>query len=90
MQEKIREIIQQSILVKQDVLEYGDLLKRIGKIVEEIVPCFENGHLVYFVVTGAVPLMRNILQRNSPDGFIRIVLHYLQKHCIAIQVILQQ
>ncbi len=37
MQEKIREIIQQSILVKQDVLEYDDLLKRIEKIVDEIV-----------------------------------------------------
>ncbi len=52
MQEKIREIIQQSILVKQDVLEYDDLLTRIEKIVDEIVRCFENGHRVYFCGNG--------------------------------------
>ena len=52
MQEKIREIIQQSILVKQDVLSYDDLLRTIEKIVDEIVRCFENGHRVYFCGNG--------------------------------------
>jgi D-sedoheptulose 7-phosphate isomerase len=52
MKEKIREIIQQSILVKQGVLDYGDLLKRIEKVVDEIVRCFENGHRVYFCGNG--------------------------------------
>ena len=52
MQEKIKEIMRQSILVKQDILEYGDLLERIEKVVNEIVRCFENGHRVYFCGNG--------------------------------------
>src|SRR6187549_3391758 len=52
MQEKIKGIMQQSILVKQDILEYGDLLQRIEKVVNEIVRCFENGHRVYFCGNG--------------------------------------
>jgi len=52
MQEKIKGIMRQSILVKQDILEYGDLLQRIEKVVNEIVRCFENGHRVYFCGNG--------------------------------------
>ncbi len=52
MQQKIKDIIKQSIQVKQDILEYDDLLNMIEKVVDAIVHCFENGHRVYLCGNG--------------------------------------
>lgn len=52
MQERIKAIIKESILVKQDVLEYEGLLNTIEKVVDALVQAFENGHRVYFCGNG--------------------------------------
>ena len=49
---KIKEIIQSSIDVKQQVLQNEELLKTIKTIVEVIVSAFKNGNRVYFCGNG--------------------------------------
>src|SRR6266550_1521142 len=50
--EKIKDIIQSSIEVKQQVLQDEELLARIEKVVEVIAAAFKNGNRVYFCGNG--------------------------------------
>ena len=50
--EKVREIIQASIDVKQDVLKDETLLKNILSIVDIIVKALKNGNRIYFCGNG--------------------------------------
>jgi D-sedoheptulose 7-phosphate isomerase len=49
---KIKDIIQSSIEVKQQVLQDEELLARIEKVVEVIAAAFKNGDRVYFCGNG--------------------------------------
>jgi len=49
---KIKDIIQSSINVKQQVLQSEELVNTIGKIVNVIVNSFKNGKRVYFCGNG--------------------------------------
>lgn len=49
---KIKEIIEASIHVKQQVLANEELLKTIEKIAEVIVAAFKNGNRIYFCGNG--------------------------------------
>ena len=50
--QKIREIIEASIKVKQDVLNSDELLNTVAKVVDEIVAAFRQGNRVYFCGNG--------------------------------------
>jgi D-sedoheptulose 7-phosphate isomerase len=50
--EQIKNIIQSSIDVKQNILENGDLLKAIAGVVNTIVEAFKKGNHVYFCGNG--------------------------------------
>lgn len=50
--EKIRDIIQESINVKQQILEDGSLVKTMQECVDVIVKAFENGNKVLFCGNG--------------------------------------
>lgn len=50
--EKIKEIIQASIEVKQQVLQNEDLVRTTGKIVEEMVAALLRGNRIYFCGNG--------------------------------------
>jgi D-sedoheptulose 7-phosphate isomerase len=50
--EKIREIIQSSINIKQQVLDNEELLSTVGKVVDVIVEAFKEGNRVYFCGNG--------------------------------------
>jgi D-sedoheptulose 7-phosphate isomerase len=50
--EKIKDIIQSSIDVKQHVLENDELVATIQKIVDVIVKCLKNGNRIYFCGNG--------------------------------------
>lgn len=52
MKEKISEIIESSIKVKQEVLKSDELIDTIGKIVDVIVKAFKNKNRVYFCGNG--------------------------------------
>ncbi len=52
MEEKIKNIIQQSILVKQNILVNADLLLSIQAVVTEIVLAFRAGNRIYFCGNG--------------------------------------
>jgi len=52
MTDKIKKIIQASINVKQQVLQSGELIGAIEKVVEVIVKAFQNGKHVYFCGNG--------------------------------------
>jgi D-sedoheptulose 7-phosphate isomerase len=49
---KIKEIIQSSINVKEDVLQNEELLKTIETVIDVIVTAFKNGNRVYFCGNG--------------------------------------
>jgi D-sedoheptulose 7-phosphate isomerase len=50
--EKIKDIIESSINIKQQLLENKDLLQMISVIVDKIVIAFRNGNRVYFCGNG--------------------------------------
>jgi D-sedoheptulose 7-phosphate isomerase len=50
--EKIKDIIQASIQVKQHLLEDEELIERINTVVEVIVDAFKRGNSVYFCGNG--------------------------------------
>ncbi|MFI5129798.1 MAG: SIS domain-containing protein [Chitinophagales bacterium] len=50
--EKIKEIIESSINVKQQVLQNEELLNTINKVIDEIVVAFRHGKRVYFCGNG--------------------------------------
>jgi D-sedoheptulose 7-phosphate isomerase len=52
MNETIKKIIQSSIETKQKVLENGQLITSIEKVIEEIVRAFQSGKRVYFCGNG--------------------------------------
>jgi len=52
MKEKITDIIQRSITVKQSILNHGDLLTTIEAVVTELVIAFRAGNRVYFCGNG--------------------------------------
>jgi D-sedoheptulose 7-phosphate isomerase len=52
MQEKIKDIIRQSIQVKQDLLQYEGLIQSIEKVVDAIVDAYQKGHRLYFCGNG--------------------------------------
>ena len=52
MTEKIKDIIQASINVKQKLLQSEELIDAIEKVVEVIVKAFQNGKRVYFCGNG--------------------------------------
>jgi D-sedoheptulose 7-phosphate isomerase len=49
---KIKEIVESSINVKQQVLQNEELLKTIEKVIEVITTAFQNGSRVYFCGNG--------------------------------------
>ena len=49
---KIKDIIQSSINVKQQVLQNEGLIATIEKVVQAIVKAFQNGKRVYFCGNG--------------------------------------
>jgi D-sedoheptulose 7-phosphate isomerase len=52
MENKIKEIISQSIQVKEQILQDQNLLNTIGKCVDAIVAAFKNGNKVLFCGNG--------------------------------------
>lgn len=52
MTQKIKDIIEESVLVKNKLLADDALLKTIGDIVQLIVDAFRQGHRVYFCGNG--------------------------------------
>lgn len=52
MKEKISDIIQGSIKVKQSILEHADLLTTIEAVVTELVIAFRAGNRIYFCGNG--------------------------------------
>ena len=52
MKDKITEIIQQSIAVKQNLLDQSDLMSTIEAVVTELVITFRAGNRVYFCGNG--------------------------------------
>jgi D-sedoheptulose 7-phosphate isomerase len=50
--EKIKNIIQASITVKEKILQNDELLKTIEKIVVAVVAAFKNGNRIYFCGNG--------------------------------------
>lgn len=50
--DKIKELIQSSIDVKQQVLQNEELIKTIEIVIEKIVAAFKNGNRVYFCGNG--------------------------------------
>lgn len=52
MQQKIKDIINSSIAVKQSVLADATLLATVEKVANEMVRCFRNGNRIYFCGNG--------------------------------------
>lgn len=52
MQQKIKDIINGSIAVKQSVLNDATLLSNVEKISNEMVRCLQNGNRIYFCGNG--------------------------------------
>lgn len=50
--EKIKNIIQSSIRVKQMILEDEQMIQRIGKVADLITACFQNNNRLYFCGNG--------------------------------------
>ena len=50
--EKIKNIIESSIRVKQQVLENGELLQTIATIAKQIVEALQRGNRIYFCGNG--------------------------------------
>ena len=52
MQTKINSIINASIQVKQDIIEKGELVATLEKVITAITQAFQNGNSVYFAGNG--------------------------------------
>ena len=84
MNTKIQQIIQDSIAVKQQLLEQPDLLKTIESVVYVMVQAFKNGHRVWFCGNGGSAADAQHLAAEFSGRFIKIEKHFLLKPFIAI------
>ena len=81
MSNKIKEIVQSSINVKQDVLQNDTLLKTVEDCIAEIVKAFKAGNKVLFCGNGGSAA--DAWPQNSVAGFIPTGMLYPPRHCIA-------
>ncbi len=84
---KIKDIIQSSINVKQQVLQSEELIDTIEKVVNVIVNALEMASMYIFVAMVAVQQMHNIWQQNFPVAFIPTGKPCLQKPFIVTLLI---
>src|SRR3989337_2112830 len=69
MKDKITEIIQQSIAVKQNLLDQSDLMSTIEAVVTELVITFRAGNRVYFCGNGGSAADAQHLAAEFSGGF---------------------
>ncbi len=85
--EKIRQLIQASIDVKQQLLENDTLVAAIATVAEVITAAFREGKRVYFCGNGGSAADAQHLAAEFSGRFYTDRKHYRQKRCIAIPLI---
>ena len=65
---RIQEAIEQSIAVKQNIIENKVLIDTIQKIADEIIKCYKNGGKVLFCGNGGVITSYSIHYTKLYDG----------------------
>ena len=66
--EYARAQLAQSQMALAAAAENGPFLEQLESVCSAITGCFQAGGKVLLAETAAVPLMRNILRRNSSPG----------------------
>lgn len=86
---RISEAIQQSVDVKQKILEDNSILEAIREIAETCSQALCLGNKILFCGNGEVRQMRSILLQSSQEGFIMTARHWLRNPSLLIPLSLQ-